>query len=102
MGEPSLGGRWTKQNHLRYVVSLALLARLTGEDLPDGLEEAFVAGLGDETGYTQSVACQGLERLGTPSALRAAVRHLQPRRWDPQHIRLAGQSGHRRVRQAAP
>ena len=101
MGEPSLGGRWTKQNHLRYVVSLALLARLTGENLPDGLEEAFVAGLADETGYTQAVACQGLERLGTPSGLRAAVRHLQPRRWDAHHIRLAGQSGHRPVRQSA-
>ena len=101
MGEPSLGGRWTKQNHLRYVVSLALLARLTGDDLPGGLEDAFLAGLGEETGYTQAVACEGLERLGTPGGLRAALRHLQPRRWDPQHIRLAGQSGHRRAGQAA-
>ena len=96
MGEPSLGGRWTKQNHIRYVVSLALMARLTGVDRPECLEEAFLAGLEDETGYTQAVACQGLERLGTPRALRAAVRHLQPRRWDPNHIRLAGHSGHRR------
>ena len=96
MGEPSLGGRWTKQDHIRYVVSLALLARLTGADRPEGLEEAFLAALGDETGYTQAMACQGLERLGTPSGLTAAVRHLQPRRWDPNHIRLAGHSGHRR------
>ena len=90
MGEPSLGGRWTKQNHLRYVVSLALLARLTGGNIPAGIEEAFVAGLAEETGYTQAVCCQGLERLGTPTGLRAAVRHLQPRRWDPNHIHLAG------------
>ena len=89
MGEPSLGGRWTKQNHLRYVLSLALLARLTGQNPPAGLEAAFIAGLADETGYTQAVACQGLERMGTPDGLKAAVRHLQSRRWDPNHIRLA-------------
>lgn len=92
MGEPSLGGRWTKQNHVRYLISLALLARLTRDPLPAGLEQAFVAGLGDETGYTQSVACQGLERLGSPTGLRAAIRHLQPRRWDPNHIRLAAKN----------
>ena len=77
MGEPSLGGRWTKQNHLRYLASLALLARVTGSNPPDGLEQAFIAGLDDETGYTQAVACQGLERLGTRTGLKAAVRHLQ-------------------------
>ena len=89
MGEPSLGGRWTRQNHLRYLASLALLARVTGSNPPDGLEQAFVAGLDDETGYTQAIACQGLERLGTRTGLTAAVRHLQARRWDPNHIRLA-------------
>lgn len=89
MGEPSLGGRWTKQNHMRYLASLALLARATGSSPPDGLEQAFTAGLDDETGYTQAIACQGLERLGTRTALKAAVRHLQTRRWDPNHIRLA-------------
>ena len=89
MGEPSLGGRWTKQNHLRYMASLALLARVTGSNPPDGLEQAFIAGLDDETGYTQAIACQGLERLGTRTGLKAAVRHLQSRRWDPNHIRLA-------------
>ena len=89
MGEPSLGGRWTKQNHLRYLASLALLARVTGSNPPDGLEQAFIAGLDDETGYTQAIACQGLERLGTQTGLKAAVRHLQTRRWDPNHIRLA-------------
>ena len=89
MGEPSLGGRWTRQNHLRYLASLALLARVTGSNPPNGLEQAFVAGLDDETGYTQAIACQGLERLGTLTGLKAAVRHLQTRRWDPNHIRLA-------------
>ena len=89
MGEPSLGGRWTKQNHLRYLASLALLARVTGSNPPGGLEQAFIAGLDDETGYTQAIACQGLERLGTRTGLKAAVRHLQTRRWDPNHIRLA-------------
>ena len=89
MGEPSLGGQWTRQNHLRYLASLALLARVTGSNPPDGLEQAFNAGLDDETGYTQAIACQGLERLGTQEGLKAAVRHLQCRRWDPNHIRLA-------------
>ena len=89
MGEPSLGGQWTRQNHLRYLASLALLARVTGSNPPDGLEQAFIAGLDDETGYTHAIACQGLERLGTRTALKAAVRHLQSRRWDPNHIRLA-------------
>ena len=98
MGEPSLGGRWTKQNHLRYLASLALLARVTGPNPPDGLEQAFAAGLDDETGYTQAIACQGLERLGTRTGLKAAVRHLQTRRWDPNHIRLADQPSARDTR----
>ena len=98
MGEPSLGGRWTKQNHLRYLASLALLARVTGSSPPDGLEQAFIAGLDDETGYTQAIACQGLERLGTRTGLKAAVRHLQTRRWDPNHIRLAEGPPRRAVR----
>ncbi|MDE0177911.1 MAG: phytanoyl-CoA dioxygenase family protein [Gammaproteobacteria bacterium] len=98
MGEPSLGGRWTRQNHLRYLASLALLARVTGSDPPDGLEQAFIAGLDDETGYTQAIACQGLERLGTRTGLKAAVRHLQTRRWDPNHIRLAEGPPRRAVR----
>ena len=98
MGEPSLGGRWTKQNHLRYLASLALLARVTGPNPPEGLEQAFIAGLDDETGYTQAIACQGLERLGTRTGLNAAVRHLQTRRWDPNHIRLADRPPRRAVR----
>ena len=98
MGEPSLGGRWTKQNHMRYLASLALLARASSPSPPDGLEEAFMAALDDETGYTQAIACQGLERLGTRTGLKAAVRHLQSRRWDPNHIQLAD----RRCRRATP
>ena len=97
MGEPSLGGRWTKQNHMRYLASLALLARVAGPNPPHGLEQAFTAGLDDETGYTQAIACKGLERLGTRSGLKAAVRHLQTRRWDPNHIRLADRPPRRAV-----
>ncbi len=98
MGEPGLGGRWTEQNHLRYLASLALLARVTAPTPPEGLEQAFLAALDDETGYTQAIACQGLERLGTRTGLKAAVRHLQSRRWDPNHIRLADRPPRRAVR----
>ena len=82
MGEPKLGGRWTIENHTRYVVAWALRARANAADAPAELEDAMLTALPLESGYTPAVLCQGLETLGTARALKAVVRYLQPRRWD--------------------
>lgn len=85
MGEPKLGGNWSIENQTRYSLGWALLARVnhaTGRDVSDQLEEAMHSALPLESGYTPAVLCQGLEAIGTPRALTAAIRYLQPRRWD--------------------
>ena len=85
MGEPKLGGSWTIENQVRYALAWTLLSRVnhpTGADVSVQLEEVMLSALPLETGYTPAVLCQGLERIGTPRALRAVVQYLQPRRWD--------------------
>lgn len=85
MGEPKLGGNWSIENQVRYSLSWALLSRVnhaTGRNVSDQLEEAMHSALPLESGYTPAVLCQGLETIGTPRALRAAIHYLQPRRWD--------------------
>ena len=85
MGEPRLGGRWSIENQVRYSLSWALLARIKHpceSDLAVQLESVLINALPFESGYTPAVLCQGLESLGTPQALKTAIRYLQPRRWD--------------------
>ena len=85
MGEPKLGGNWSIENQVRYSLAWALLSRVnhaTGRDMTDQLEEAMHSALPFESGYTPAVLCQGLESIGTPRALKAAIRYLHPRRWD--------------------
>ena len=82
MGEPRLGGRWTIETQVRYGLAWALLSRASSPHPPSVLEDVMVAALPCESGYTPAVLCQGLDIIGTPSALRAAVRYLEPRRWD--------------------
>ena len=85
MGEPKLGGNWSIENQVRYALSWTLLSRLKhpfGRDVSAQLEDTMFRALPIESGYTPAVLCQGLERIGTPRALRAAIQYLQPRRWD--------------------
>ncbi|MCY4130243.1 MAG: HEAT repeat domain-containing protein [Gammaproteobacteria bacterium] len=85
MGEPKLGGSWTIENQVRYALAWTVLSRVnhpTGADVSIQLEDAMLSALPFESGYTPAVLCQGLERIGTPQALRAVIRYLQPRRWD--------------------
>lgn len=85
MGEPKLGGTWSVENQVRYALAWALLARSNssaGGDVSVQLEDAMLGALPFESGYTPAVLCQGLEKIGTPRALKAAIRYLQPRRWD--------------------
>ncbi|MCY4093938.1 MAG: HEAT repeat domain-containing protein [Gammaproteobacteria bacterium] len=85
MGEPKLGGNWSIENQVRYALSWTLLSRLKhpfGRDVSAQLEDTMLIALPIESGYTPAVLCQGLERIGTPRALRAAIQYLQPRRWD--------------------
>ncbi len=86
---PAMGEHWHVQDQVRYAACWALVARASGEDAPTGLEAALRAALDDHTGYVPATACEGLLRLGTPTALAAAVRHLQNRRWDTLHHRFA-------------
>lgn len=85
MGEPKLGGNWSIENQLRYALSWALVSRFnysSARDVSALLEETMLGALPLESGYTPAVLCQGLETIGTPRALKAVIRYLQPRRWD--------------------
>lgn len=85
MGEPKLGGNWSIENQLRYALSWTLVSRIkhsSRRDVSVQLEEAMLSALPLESGYTPAVLCQGLETIGTPRALKAVIRYLQPRRWD--------------------
>lgn len=93
---PAMGRHWTIQDQVRYAAAWALTGRASGRRPPSGLEAALSAALADRTGYVPATACIGLERLGTASALKAAVRYLSPRRWDTVHHRFA------RAAQAGP
>ena len=86
---PAMGEHWHVQDQVRYMAAWALVARASGNGAPAGLEAALRAALNDRTGYVPATACEGLLRLGTPTALTAAVRHLQIRRWDMLHHRFA-------------
>ena len=85
MGEPRLGGNWSIENQVRYALSWSLLSRIKhpyGRDVSEQLEDTMLNALTIESGYTPAVLCQGLERIGSPRALKAAIQYLQPRRWD--------------------
>ena len=83
MGEKKLGGNWTIQNQVRYVAAWALRTRVIGSSVPDGIEQALIDALEENTGYTPAVACEALEILNTPAGLRAVIKYLSTRRWDP-------------------
>ena len=56
------------------------LARL-GPRAADAVE-VLEAGMRDENHYVRGFSVHALERIGTPEAARAALRHLQTMRWD--------------------
>ena len=85
---PAMGAQWSVQDQIRYVAAWALTARASAPNPPTGVEPALIDALKDDTGYTPAVACEGLKRLGTVSALKAAVGYLQNYRWDPVHHRF--------------
>ena len=81
-GVSKVSGNWTVENQIRYVCTWALLVRVSMDNPPQEIEAALIDALGDETGFTQGIATEGWKRLGTNSALRAAVDFLQVHRWD--------------------
>ncbi|MEM7365712.1 MAG: hypothetical protein AAF525_16965, partial [Pseudomonadota bacterium] len=89
MGEPQLGWYWTLQNQIRYQCAWALLSRAVRPGSPDGMEFTLKAALADPTGYVPALACEALERLGTPSSLRMAVRYLKRHRWDAMNHQMS-------------
>jgi hypothetical protein len=93
-GEPRLGGHWTMQNQARYLSALALLAFVSNASTASAeVEAALITALDDDTGYTPAMACLALERLGTVSAMRSAIRYLRVRRLDASYNNSLSQSG---------
>ena len=86
---PAMGEHWSIQDQVRYAACWALTANASQDEPAPELESALVAALADRTGYVPAVACEGIERLGAPSALAAAVRHLRTRAWDTVHHRFS-------------
>ena len=78
-----MGAQWRVCDQIRYVAAWALTRCASGPRPGAGIEAALIAALGDDTGYTPAVACEGLKRLATRSALMAAVEYLETYRWDP-------------------
>ena len=75
---PAMGAQWCIRDQIRYVAAWALTACASGPRPGAGVEAALMAALGDDTGYTPAVACEGLKRLATPAALMAAIGYLRP------------------------
>ena len=80
--EPRVGTTWRARDQVRFLCAWALTNRATLGDPPPELERALTNALADDTDYVPAVACEGLGRVGTASALRAAFAYLQRRRWD--------------------
>jgi HEAT repeat protein len=89
MGERRSGWYWSEQRQVRYVCALALLARVSNDAPPPEIEAALRSALREQSGYTPAIACDGLERLGTTSSLKAALGYLRALRWDPFVNRMA-------------
>ena len=96
MGEPKVSGNWTFQDQVRYVETWALLSRVSAENPPEETEAALIDALGDDTGFVPAIATEGLKRLGTNAALRAAVEFLQVHRWDTLGQRYAREAAETR------
>ncbi len=77
-----MGKRWTNRNQIHYVACWALLARVSAGFRSDEIEAALLDALDDPTGYVPALAVEALKRLGTVSALSAAVDYLAIHRWD--------------------
>ena len=58
-------------------LSLARLAPKNPEVIP-----ALERGMSDDNHYGRGFSVHALNRIGTPEATRAALRHLQIMRWD--------------------
>jgi HEAT repeat protein len=70
---------WTAQNQVRTNAIQALL-RLGWKSA--AVEQAIAAALNDPCGYVTGFGIEGLLRIGTPTALQAAVNSLRAHRWD--------------------
>lgn len=73
---------WSGEDQVRLNAAFALLGGATAGEHADAIERIATASLGDKNGYVSAVATETLTRLGTPSALDAALRFLAERRWD--------------------
>lgn len=70
---------WTAQDQIRFDAMLALLGSKVD---PAELEDICVESLGDTNGYVSAIAVEVLTALATPTATKAALSFLKPRRWD--------------------
>ena len=72
---------WVAQDQVRLNIMFASVSLIATATAPQRLEELFKTGL-DDKGYCAEVAVEGLRRLGTASALRAALAYAAKRTWD--------------------
>ena len=80
--EPQVMRGWTGENQVRMNAALALLNAIKAGERLDDIERILLASLGDPNGYVSAIATEALTRIGTPTALRAALTFLSDRRWD--------------------
>ena len=82
--EPEVMRGWTAQDQIRLNAVFALLnvIHLDDTDLQT-VEHILINALDDANCYVPEVACEALRRIDTPTAITAAFKHLQQRRWDP-------------------
>ena len=80
--EPQVGRGWTGEDQVRMNAAELLLCAATAGDAPAAVESIAAAALGDKNGYVSAIAVETLQRIGTPSAVAAALGFLARRRWD--------------------
>lgn len=81
--KPAVLRGWTDEDQVRLNATFALLNSLNyaHSDLVE-IEAILILALDDGCGYVPEVACAALERIGTPTAMSAAVAHLRKHNWD--------------------
>ena len=80
--EPQVMRGWTGENQVRMNAASALLNAINAGEHLDEIERILAGSLDDPNGYVAAIAAEALTRIGTPTAIRAALTFLSDRRWD--------------------
>ena len=74
---------WNAENQVRLNAAFTLVNAISrkNSDLLT-IERLLIQALNDPNGYVPEVACEGLLRIGSKSALLGSIQHLKRHRWD--------------------